>query len=84
MHYFLKCIISSFIYHHKICRSLTSLEVVLVVVYVFSWPHSFSMAGVVPKALILGHSFVKKLDRDLWVGFDVCAARDFNGMACND
>ena len=36
------------------------------------------MAEVVPKALILGHSFVRRLKRDLDSGFDPCAASDFN------
>ena len=36
------------------------------------------MAGVVPTALILGHSFVKRLKRDLEAAFDPRAARDFN------
>ena len=35
------------------------------------------MAEVVPKALILGHSFVRRLKRDLELGFDSCAAYDF-------
>ena len=36
------------------------------------------MAEVVPKALILGHSFVRRLKRDLDLGFVPCAASDFN------
>ena len=36
------------------------------------------MAEVVPKALILGHSFVRRLKRDLDSGFDPRAASDFN------
>ena len=36
------------------------------------------MAEVVPKALILGHSFVRRLKRDLDLGFDPRAASDFN------
>ena len=36
------------------------------------------MAEVVPKALILGHSFVSRLKRDFDSGFDPRAARDFN------
>ena len=36
------------------------------------------MAGVVPTALMLGHSFVKRLKRDLEAAFDPCAAHDFN------
>ena len=41
------------------------------------------MAEVVPKALILGHSFVKRLKCDLDSGFDPHVASDFNlrGMA---
>ena len=35
------------------------------------------MAEVVPKALILGHSFVRRLKRDLELGFDSRAAYDF-------
>ena len=35
------------------------------------------MAEVVPKALILGHSFVRHLKRDLELGFDPGAANDF-------
>jgi len=35
------------------------------------------MAEVVPKALILGHSFVRRLRRDLELGFDSRAAYDF-------
>lgn len=35
------------------------------------------MAEVVPKALILGHSFVRRLKRDLELGFDPRAANDF-------
>ena len=35
------------------------------------------MAEVVPKALILGHSFVRRLKRDLELGFDSRAACDF-------
>lgn len=35
------------------------------------------MAAVVPKALILGHSFVRRLKRDLELGFDPRAAYDF-------
>ena len=36
------------------------------------------MAEVVPKALILGHSFVRRLKPDLELGFDPRAASDFN------
>ena len=36
------------------------------------------MAKVVPNALILGHSFVRRLKRDLELGFDPRAASDFN------
>ena len=36
------------------------------------------MAEVVPKALIFGHSFVRRLKRDLDSGFDPRAASDFN------
>ena len=36
------------------------------------------MAKVVPNALILGHSFVRRLKRDLELGFDSRAASDFN------
>ena len=36
------------------------------------------MAEVVPKALILGHSFVRRLKRDLDSGFDPRVASDFN------
>ena len=36
------------------------------------------MAEVVPKALILGHSFVRRLKNDLDSGFDPRAASDFN------
>ena len=36
------------------------------------------MAEAVPKALILGHSFVRRLKRDLDLGFDPRAASDFN------
>ena len=36
------------------------------------------MAEVVPKALILGHSFVTRLKHDLDSGFDPRAASDFN------
>ena len=39
------------------------------------------MAEVVPKALILGHSFVRRLKRDLDSGFDPRAASDFRGTA---
>ena len=35
------------------------------------------MAEVVPKALILGHSFVRHLKRDLELGFDSRAAYNF-------
>lgn len=35
------------------------------------------MAAAAPTALILGHSFVKRLKRDLNSGFDRRAARDF-------
>lgn len=35
------------------------------------------MAEVVPKVLILGHSFVRRLKRDLDLGFDPRAANDF-------
>ena len=63
----------------KFCRSLATLVVVSVVVYTFHGHiSSLSMAGVVPKALILGHSLVKRLDRDLRVGFDERAVKDFN------
>ena len=36
------------------------------------------MAKVIPNALILGHSFVRRLKRDLELGFDPRAASDFN------
>lgn len=36
------------------------------------------MAMVVPNALILGHSFVRRLKCDLELGFDPRAASDFN------
>ena len=36
------------------------------------------MAKVVPNALILGHSFVRHLKRDLELGFDPRVASDFN------
>ena len=36
------------------------------------------MAKVVPNALILGHSFVRRLQRDLELGFDPRTASDFN------
>lgn len=35
------------------------------------------MAQVVPKVLILGHSFVRRLKRDLELGFDPRVANDF-------
>ena len=37
-----------------------------------------AMSEVVPTALILGHSFVKRLKRDLHQGFDSRASCDFN------
>ena len=39
--------------------------------------HTMAGASSVPTALILGHSFVKRLQRDLRAGFDPRASRDF-------
>ena len=54
--------------------TLSSLSFTLFTLAFHGHISSFLMAGVVPKALIFCHSLVKRLDCDLRMGFDVCAA----------
>lgn len=69
--------------HQFTCDSFTGLHVFFSYKVRYPFLNYSSMAGVAPTALVLGHSFVKRLQRELYSGFDARASADFklNGSA---